>query len=284
MPFPDVGLWDGIPAADYHKLDAHSSSRLKDLLDCPAVYRWKKDHPEAQEPSEFTELGTAAHCYLIEPDTFEERYFITKPGFSRSRNTDKAIAEEAERTGKTQIKQYDYDRVREICDAVMLHPFAGDLIRLADGRERSAVWLRDGKRCKARFDFDCVTQCGVIADFKVTSSPHPDDWARHAQSFYQHVQAAWYPSGYVQAAGSGEEPPDWAWIIAPDSPPYRGRIWVAMPTPNWIDYGQREIEKALAIHDKCVSDGNWPGYADELPLEIEPRFLKKKDSIDIRFV
>lgn len=282
MPFPEVGLWSDVPEADYHKLDAFSSSGIKAIRDCPAVYKWEKEHPELVFDTTATEFGTAAHKMILEESKFDAAYYITRPGFTRAKKEDKEWAAEREAQGKTQLKMNDYDLVRELRDAVYDHPFASLILSGASAREKTAIFDRYDLRCKARYDIDAVESCCLIADVKVTAYSHPDDWVSQCVRMNQIGQAAWYQDSYSLASREDDiAMPDFAWIVCPSERPFKGRIWVAIPSEEWCEMARIQNRDAADIYKKCVSENRWPGYADNDPKEIQPRWLEKRAASEL---
>ena len=75
ISIPRVGIFEGIPNADYHGGPGISKSGLDKIRRSPLHYRASL---EAQkEPTAAQREGTIIHDLVLEPDTFWDRY--TKP-------------------------------------------------------------------------------------------------------------------------------------------------------------------------------------------------------------
>lgn len=264
-----TGLIDGMSMADYRRVDALSSTGISDLLDCPAVFRYYRDVPEARKDSDASDFGSAVHTFLLEGEiTFGMRYFVTPHGFSRARKADKEMAEAHEAKGFKQIKQDDYDQVRRVCDAIRACPDAAKILDHAEATERSAFFDMDGTPCKARFDIDAVEGIGLLADLKVCADVNPSRWGRDRYGLGRAIQASFYASAYCLASDE-DVVPAFCWIVAPSEPPYKDRVWVGAPSERYEAIARREIDRALAIYRKCLKTGQYPGYGEAI-REIEP--------------
>ena len=69
------GIYDNLPADDYHADEAIGHSDCVTLMDeCPAHWLYKSTHPES--PKREFDIGTACHTMLLEPDQFADKFMV----------------------------------------------------------------------------------------------------------------------------------------------------------------------------------------------------------------
>lgn len=278
---PEVGFIDGLPEREYHRHPALSASGIADLLDSPATYAYFRQHPEARKDTEASAFGALVHVLLLEgEDAFAARHYVTPVGFSRSRKADKEFAEAAEADGRRQVKQDDFDQARRVVDAVLAFPTAREIVYAATARERSMFWAEGGVACRARLDIDAVTAFGLVADLKVRDDPSPSAFRRDRRLIQRATQASFYTNGYVAASLSGGSVavPDFAWIVAPSEPPYRGRVFVAEPDAVLLAKGEECWRRGVALYRECEQKNDWGrGYGDAPVVISAPSWLSGDD-------
>ena len=112
----------------YHANDAISHSKLELFRRRPISYyrRFVAKTVARPEPTEAFRLGSAAHCAVLEPATFWDRYALRPEGIDRRTKDGKiAFAEfESANAGKTIITQDEAGSVQEMTAAVQHHPLA----------------------------------------------------------------------------------------------------------------------------------------------------------------
>ena len=120
------------PNEVYHAHSAISHSKLELFRRRPISYyrRFIAKTVARPEPTEAFRLGSAAHCAVLEPATFWDRYALRPEGIDRRTKDGKiAFAEfEAANVGKTVITQDEAGSVQEMTAAVKHHPLASQLL------------------------------------------------------------------------------------------------------------------------------------------------------------
>lgn len=269
VPF-EPGIVTDLPADDYFRIEALSSSACKLLLRSPAHYWWEKNNPS--EPSKAQSLGTAVHLGILEPHRFDAQV-VLMPDFNRRTNAGKADAEawERENAGKVWLNAQDMARARSMIGAVQRHPGAQ---RLLDGGqpEVTLMW-RDaqyGVPCKARVDFHRDDR-GMV-DLKTTLDASPEGFGRQVANLLYHVQAAHYWSGAEHLLD--ESPPFWAWIAVENEAPYCVGTYVVQS--DALRIGMRKQERAVIRYAEATKRGFWWGYPDTIePINLPGWALKE---------
>ena len=275
----EPGIYYGMPAEQYHRVEAMSASGAKKMLRSPQHYKLMRDTPS--EPTDAMQFGTAVHAGVLEPDTFAQ-VVICEPSDAPRRPTSAqlrakkpspetidAIAfwQEFNRAsiGKIVLSAEDHARALNCIAAVRAHPAAQKLL---DGAaiETSVFW-RDGRYgvpCKSRRD---IVSHGGISDLKTCADASPEAFARSIATFLYHCQAAAYFSGHEHVCN---ETPRFFCLIAVESDPPHGVAVYSLPS-NAILAGAHLWNIALERYAEALASGQYPGY----PQTIETITLPK---------
>lgn len=170
----------------------------RDLCCCrshsPEIALWKRDNP-ATTPS--LNFGRAWHLLLLDSELFLSTVF-QKPVFGRSK-------EEREKKGEWEsslpedailLSAEDYEKLSQMCDRIISHPFLRDLFEGAE-LNRTREWVDDktGLRCVSRVD---LYRDGLLVDFRSSSNPNPEDypWGEYgARRIGAHIAEAHHSAG-----------------------------------------------------------------------------------------
>lgn len=256
----EPGVHGNVPAAEYHRWDHVSNSRLSILHDrTPAHLRAAIENPPPATDAQV--IGTATHVAILEPDAFDGLY-VRSPKFDRRTNAGKAAAAEfeAKYADRTPLKDDDYDLCLAMRDAVHAHRAARALVREAAGRELSLVWddLYTGVRCKARLD-GLARSINAIVDLKTTSDASPREYAKSVHKWGYHRQAAFYLDG---AAVLDIDCTDFAQVVVEKSAPYG--VVVYRIDEAAIEAGRRQLRRLIRTYSECLDSGVWPAFGDTI--------------------
>lgn len=269
-PHPNFsGIYYGLAAAEYHAVEALSSSGVKKLLKSPSHYRFERDHPS--EPTAAMTLGTAIHSIVLEQQESAQRIAVLPPLNRRTKDGRAELdAFITANKGKLLLSQEEFDRAIRCAAAVMEHPAAAQLL---DGGERElSLFWTDGRYsvpCKARFD--CRNR-GLIVDLKTCQSAAPDDFSRSIATFGYDVQAAHYFSGAEHVLN--ETPEGFVFIAAETEEPFAVACYVL--GRQSIHVGMNKCDEALKRYQIALQTGEWPGYAAEITEINMPRYALKE--------
>lgn len=253
------GVYTGMPAPDYHAIDALSASGAKHLLRSPAHYLAQKEKP--MEPTAAMRLGTAVHTMILEPEKADIE-IARAPKVDKRTKVGKETLElfERENAGKLILDADVYDKAAAIADAVAKHPVARELLK--DGQaETSMLWeAHDGIPCKARFDY--YKGDGII-DIKTTQDASPDAFARSIAGFKYHMQAAHYLQGYREVTGWDAD--HFTFIAVETEAPYAIGIYTLDEAS--LMSGRILMEKAALAYRTAQEPASWQGYSPN-PMTI----------------
>jgi hypothetical protein len=263
----EPGVYDGMPAADYHAHPALSASSAKLLLppSCPALFRHWADNP--RPPKREFDRGHAAHGLVL---GVGEQVVVVDAADWRTAKA-KAARAEAYGSGFVPVLAHEWQAVLDMAAALRRHPIAGPLFEPGTGRaELSIVWddTDFGVQRRARLDW---LKGRLVVDYKTCDSAAPAACAKAMYAYDYHGQLDWYETAVVEA-GLVEAP---AGLIVwqEKTPPYL--VHVTEPDPVALAAGRDRNRKALDIYARCVAADRWPGWADDTitPLAL-PRWAE----------
>lgn len=169
------------------------SSFLRDALIDPArikVYL----HGGTVTPTASMTLGTAAHCFLLQPERFQQEYQVVTDGRSKE-------SKDAKESGKNTINLKDADRLLQMKERLIVfheaRKFPATNILLHGIKElliehETEFYIHTGEIDALDIDK------GIIVDYKTTSAPsvYHDFWEEHVTRYYLHLQMAYYAMLY----------------------------------------------------------------------------------------
>lgn len=230
-----AGIYQDVPELDYHsgRFGPHgsvSSTEAKRLLECPALYKWSKEHPA---PPKAAKEDIAA----------------------------------ARERGQVPMSRADYARAEDAYQAVMNHPAAAALF--ADGIPEQSIYSIDrdtGLWLRGRIDWTTRDADGrtVLVDLKTTRQPRPTAWARDAANLDYAVQAAWYQTQWKALTG---EDADFVHVLVGVDAPHL--VSVVHMDEFFLAAGYARMRRALDTLNMCRVFNFWPAYGDGI-TEITP--------------
>jgi hypothetical protein len=290
-----------LPFKEYRRLPGLNSSLLKaaDSLTPAHAYAAYLD-PEAPPPVDSTALivGSAVHCLILEPDTWEERFAFPPPDAPKrptaaQRNAAKPSAAtieaiqfwdafDAAAAGKMQLSMADLAAAHHLRQAVSDHPvlgpwFAGPSVL----NELTITWDDpSGAACKARLDAVRILPDHIrVLDLKTAQDASPREFARSVIRYGYLLQGAFYTDAAAACRASIAELqglPAYALdgmpIVFEFIAAEKGYPWMVARyelTTDQQAIGRERYQRALAAVHTAQATGYWPGYETAaLPLEL----------------
>lgn len=243
----------------YDDIPAVRRSDLWELRKSPAHYLYRITHEQETTPA--LAFGTAAHKWILEPDTFWDDYALAPNADRRTQKGKDAwfvFLEESE--GKTAITKTDLQIIKDMDAAILANPTASVLLK--GGQHEVPIEWKDewtGEPCKCRPDV-ITTYNGrnYIVDYKTTTSCTDGAFERACKMYGYKLQAAMYISG---AFASTLEPYRFAFVAQEKTPPYAVRCYFC--DDGFIEEGMQMFRDLIKLYHKCKESGSWPGYEDE---------------------
>ena len=266
-----------MPDHEYHARPELSSTEARLLLDSPAKYRWKKDHPPLIAPSKKFDVGSAVHAKVLGkgaavvliPDG------ILASNGAASTLEAKRFVEDARAAGQIPLKQAEFEPINAAAESVLAHPLARALFDQPGDAEVSVFAEIDGTPVRARFDYlpDQQDRRRTCVDLKTTADASFRAFERSMTTYRYDVQLGWYLS--VLDASVGPMPhglePEFVFVAVEKDPPYL--VAVHAITPQWAQLAADAAAKARHRYAECVESGMWPGYPDEIQYHEPPMWL-----------
>lgn len=250
----DPGIYD-IPADQYHAGPGISKSMLDLIAKSPAYL--KNGYREATPAME---LGTAAHCAILEPDHFQSLYCMA-PDCRRGTKEWKAAEDAAE--GRIMLKPDDWGLVHKMQEAVYQHPAARELLQSGKS-EQSLYWIDEDTSllCRARPDY--LRDDRVIVDLKTTSDASPEGFSESCARYRYHCQNAFYSDGCANLLGNAEA---FIFIAVESTPPFGVAVYEL--TQMAVSRGRELYHGNLRLYVECESTNTWTRYSPYVePLEL----------------
>lgn len=252
-----------LPMADYLAFRAVSASDIIAMdTQCPLV-AWTYSAFNPKRPSrrdtDATELGTAAHMAILEPDKFRAAYVVKPKGMKL--NTKAGIAWRAENPGGEVLSHDEAEAIAGMRDAVLREPLAAAALKVGEA-ETTIIWddAETGLECKCRPDWLARHGC---FDLKTTIDANPAAFAKQAANLRYYIRAAW---GIEALQAIGMEAPVYGFIAVEKSPPYP--VIVAAYDQETIEWARIQIRAAMRRFADCLASGKWPGYSDGRVVEL----------------
>lgn len=263
-----TGYYKNISNADYHASEGISKSGLDLIHKSPASYLWSKNAPYDEGNRKALDIGTAFHCLILEPDTFNDRFAISPENAPRNTKRGReAWAEfETQLNDRTPITKEDYKKLFLMRDSALAHPHIKWLIEASGEVEASIYWNEEttGELAKCRPDKLLINN-SCLVDIKTTS-----DLNRIDKSFIDyryHVQDAWYSAGYK---AHFYEPLSRFLFVVVSTVLNCGRYPVRifeLPI-DAKEQGERDYLEDIKTYSECKRTGNWCGI-ETLNLNLE---------------
>lgn len=262
MKIKAEGVYE-MAAAVYHAdpcpLPSLSSTGARKIIqDCPAVYWHERQHPP--EPSEAFTVGSAAHEWLLEGETWPQRHVVLPDDHDSRTKVGKARLESIEAEGKRAVTAEQWETIKAMKAAVDAHPFAGAAFR--NGKPERSLFWRDpqfGIWCRCRPDW-LPARGTIVTDYKTCVSANPEDLRKSIANYGYDQQAEWYTRG-VKALGIIQKP-DFLFVFQEKRPPHV--ITCVLLDDAALLVGRMKNDRAAAIFATCLRTGIWPAYADDV--------------------
>lgn len=242
---------------NYNDIPAVRRSDLWELRKSPAHYLYKVTHPE--EPTPALMFGSAAHKYILEPESFWDEY-IEIPKIDRRTKAGKEEWQKILDSGKTPISTEDLSVIRDMKEVIKAHSTAAAMLLTGD-HEVPIEWTdtETGEACKCRPDviteYDGETW---IVDYKTATSCMDGAFEKACRMYGYKLQAAMYTEGLLNTSLTSAR---FAFVAQEKNPPYAVRVYKC--DPWFVEEGGDLFRELIEKLHKCKETGEWPGYEDK---------------------
>lgn len=258
----EPGVYE-LDEAEYHgdpvPESSLSVSGAKRILDCPARFRWERDHPPVKSAFDF---GHAAHAKVLGvglnvaviPDDI-----LASNGAASTTKAKEFIAE-ARARGDVPLKSDEMAVIDAMADKLASHPRASAL--LSNGTaEQSLFWRDDETKVMLRGRTDWVTRLPsgrpCVVDYKTTArTADPTRFGWEARDRDYHMQDCWYREGLDLLTG---EDHGFVFVVQEKEAPFL--VSVCELDDDAREVGAQRNRVARATYLDCMTRDEWPGYA-----------------------
>jgi exodeoxyribonuclease VIII len=255
---------------EYHSnKDYVSASGLKKLKISPAHFMEEEEMVE----SEALIFGSAYHMYVLEPDKFEDEYYIFNDnaicqvligeGYKSPRST-KAYKEWEESEmriigNKKVITKDIFERIQAMRDKLMRHPYAKMLLSggINEQGYMGEIETESGN-IKVKYKPDHINEGKkFIVDLKTAADASIDGFTRASADRDYHIQASFY-SDLMEKVSGDNRAYSFFFIAQEKKQPFAFNIFES--SPQFISQGRFEYEMLLQLYKYCTENNTWPGY------------------------
>lgn len=252
-----------------------SASGLKKLKVSPAHFREEEEVAE----TEAMLFGSAYHCYILEPERFNQDFYVfddqpTCEAIIAKRNSEGKEVKNVRLTKEYQewkdsemriiseksvIDKPAFERIKKMKDRLFSHPYAKML--LTKGRAEvgymGEIETQSGT-INVKFKPDYIKdEKHLIVDLKTAADASIDGFTRAAADMNYHIQAAFYADLMNKIEGQNRDF-TFFFIAQEKKAPFAFNLFEA--GPQFIAQGRYEYEMLLQMYKYCLDNNIWPGY------------------------
>lgn len=257
----DKGLHEDVSFTDYCSWKAINHSRLKLFKQSPAHYQYSID--SQKEPTEALILGNAAHCAVLEPDKYNQRYVLGIEGDGRKTEIKEARAQleiDAKERGQMVITREEHETACSIAKAVHSH---SKVMSYFDGAKKELSAFAHDKEVnniatKARMDV-YNPRLKALIDLKTSANAAPWNFARSIFSYHYYTQGAFYKRILENL---GLEVRHFLFVVVEKEPPHGIKIYRLID--EVLDLGNKEVDSLLRLYATCLDRQEYPSYSDDV--------------------
>jgi len=190
-------------------------------------------------------VGSAFHCYILEPEEFDKRYVYAPKIDKRTKAGKELYAEFLETIGNRKPVPAHYEFAFECMhNGILANENAKTLLDNATKREAIHFWedVETGVKCKGKVDAE---GSDYIVDLKTTSK-HADiiSFNKFVNDYNLTHQAAFY------ANGTGKR--NFYFIMVELKAPFG--IGVYKMSEKAIEHGEKSIDTTIKLYDKMIQE------------------------------
>lgn len=166
---------------EYREDEALSNHELQIFKNNPSSYIWNKKAPSDPAKADTSDLGTALHAKLLEPETYDDLIIVADV---KGRNTVAFSKLQIENPDNIVLTEIEAEQVRIMADSAKHDPMF-NIILGCDGQAEASIFVtcpNTGLKLKIRPDKvlnGFLGQPVTLADVKTTSNI--DDWRNTAK-------------------------------------------------------------------------------------------------------
>lgn len=257
MSYPDATIIPDMPDGDYHAHKALSRSALWLFKELPYKYWYQYLSGQAEERKETAALrtGSLIHTMILEPDLFNERYYVMPKVNKATKAGKEAYANAVEKAnGRAIINLEEFEMADAMRKSVHDNNVLAKSIITNAKIEHSIFWTdaKTGLELKCRPD---IINSPLVGDLKTT-----------ANASYREFQLSTFKYGYAlqsamvyKAAEALQIPFEkFVFICVEKTPPYATGLYLV--DDEMLDFGCRQLRRLLDDYKQCLDASDWRDY------------------------
>lgn len=264
------GIVANLTEAEYHAHPAFSATQAKRILESPARFKYKLDHPD--KPKNEFDFGSAAHSKVLgtgyEIVAIPDELLASNGAISTAAAKEFVAGVRAE--GKIPVKAHIAAEVDALAEAVLAHPAARALLE-QEGTPEASVFStcpETGVQLRARFDF----LAPISVDLKtIGTTASGVDFAKNAASFGYDTQQGHYLDTLEYATGERRE---LLFVVVEAAAPHL--VAVHRFDLEFMEMGRVKAMQARKLWAECHETGVWPGFGDDISTVSPPMWAVRE--------
>lgn len=273
MKHIENGVHD-ISNAEYHGSAGLSRSALMQLKKSPYHYwfNYLSGQAEQKEPTPDMNIGSAVHTLVLEPNKFDDEFFIT----TQQTRPKKGTAPHQNMLFLANLRCIltpdEYQLAQDIAESVKKESLAMALLQ--DCKVEQSIYYThklSGYQCKSRPD---AWLNGIVVDLKTSGDASNRAFMGSASTYGYYLQAGMMFRALESINQSMEQ---FVFIVVEKKPPYAVAIYTL--SDEALAYGIKQFDYLMQVYARCKENDKWPGFGiRELSL---PGWLKFDDEMEI---
>lgn len=250
------GIYD-FSNEDYQKSPGISRSGIMELKKSPMHYWYNylnKDRP-SEPPTEAQLIGSALHEYFLEPEKFEQHFYVMKKINRRTKEGSILFNNFINEAGhRFVLSESVFYQIKAMADVLKNNPVVDKLISNCN-YEKSIYWNDKETKvlCKCRPD---IYDERLICDLKTTTDASPEAFKMAIYKYGYHIQAAMIQEAFKTLFNKTYE--DFVFIVVEKNPPYAQGVYFL--AKDAIERGREDFKEAILQYKKCLEKNEWPSF------------------------
>lgn len=239
---------------EYHRLPGLSGSFAKTMLSqSPMHAKYERDHG-GKSPSKVMDLGAVMHRMALG----KGKEYACLPFDDWTTKAAKESRDKTRAAGLIPLTHVQHTKCEEA--AASARRAMAELGIALDGQSELAVeWFEDDVQCRCMFDHVNL-ETGEILELKFTGDANPVRMERHVEEMGYRISSAAYIRALLALRPELRGKISYTFLFCEMDAPYA----VYPPDPDYLflETGERDWLRAVAMHRECTRTGRWPGYQD----------------------
>lgn len=253
-------IYKNLSIDDYHSSVGISRSALLLLRRSPLHFWDKYLNPLKElniEKKEYI-FGNAFHTFILENETFNDRYAILPDNLDKRTKKGKELYEDFlnHNKNKLHVSRDEYQTILNMSRQINNSSLSRDLVNGDHIKIENSIYWHNNKYnilCKARPD--CL-HSSLVVDLKTTHDASPSSFKRQIYEYGYHIQAAMIQDGVYNLTGKNIT--DFVFLAVEKTRPFAIGIYTL--SDEALEIGREEYSRLILLYKDCIDKNEWPSY------------------------